>query len=158
MRLWSDAINSRGLFDARYTCDLDNSSPELRWEDPPPGTAAFALLAVDIDVHPDPFVHWLVYRIPPDLKHLPTGIPPQEQLPNGIRQGLNSFGKLGYSGPCPPRGANAHRYTFRLMALREAIDLEPRLKLPALTTRLDGLVLEAAEIHGLYQRQIERTG
>lgn len=28
----TDAINEQGQFDPRYTCDLDNSSPELRWE------------------------------------------------------------------------------------------------------------------------------
>jgi Raf kinase inhibitor-like YbhB/YbcL family protein len=107
----TDAIDDRGIFDPRYTCDQDNSSPELRWQDVPPGTAGFALIAEDLDAPSGIFAHWVIYNIPPELLHLPAGIPPQESLPNGIRQGLNSFGKLGYSGPCPPARDRAHRYS-----------------------------------------------
>ena len=37
------------------------------------------------------------------------------------RQGKNDFGKIGYGGPCPPRGT--HRYIFRLYALDRLLDL-----------------------------------
>jgi Raf kinase inhibitor-like YbhB/YbcL family protein len=157
MRLWTDAIDENGAFDARYTCDIDNSSPELRWSDPPERTAGFALIAEDIDA-PNSFAHWVVYAIPGTVTHLPTGIPPQDSLPNGIRQGLNGFGKLGYYGPCPPHGERAHRYRFRLFALRELPEFLPRLSRDALLDTIRGLIIETAELVGSYRRAIERAG
>src|SRR5690348_5845703 len=111
----TDALDRNGFFDPRYTCDADNSSPELRWS-VIPGAAAYALLAEDVSLD-DPFAHWVVYRIPAAVHHLPAGIPNQERLPNGICQGINSLGKLGYAGPCPPSGDRPHRYIFRLYSL-----------------------------------------
>jgi hypothetical protein len=37
-------------------------------------------------------------------------------------QGKNSFGKIGYSGPCPPHG-KPHRYFFRIYGLDTLLDL-----------------------------------
>lgn len=159
MRLRTDAIDDRGFFDARYTCDLDNSSPELRWEDPPEGTAGFVILGEEIAEDPAAgFSLWVVYSIPKDIAHLPAGIPPQDMLPNGIRQGVNGFNKLGYYGPCPPRGARVGQYAFRIYALREVPDLSNRLNRADLLARITPHVIETAEILGRYQRQIERAG
>src|SRR6185437_4406580 len=113
--LITDAILDNGSFDPRYTCDIDNSSPELRWRDPPEPVACFALIAEDLD-HPQKFAHWVVFNIPSTVRHLPAGIPPQEELPNGIKQGLNDWGKLGYAGPCPPTHSKPHRYAIRIYA------------------------------------------
>ncbi len=158
MRLTTDAVDPNGFFDARYTCDIDNSSPELRWETPPEGTAGFALIAEDPDVHPGPFAHWVVYNIPVSVLHLPTGIPPQDSLPNGIRQGVNSFGKLGYAGPCPPRGTRAHRYVFRLYALSELPEFPSRLNREKLLIEISPYILATAEVEGHYTRAVERAG
>jgi Raf kinase inhibitor-like YbhB/YbcL family protein len=158
MHLWSDAIDKRGAFDPRYTCDIDNSSPEVRWSEPPSGTQSFALL---IEAHAPaaaPFAHWVIYRIPSTLQHLPAGIAPQDQLPNGIRQGLNGAGKLGYSGPCPPRGAPPCRYVFRLFALNALPDLPSRLSASELLEQIQPLILDRAEFEGHYERQIQRAG
>jgi hypothetical protein len=35
----------------------------------------------------------------------------------GLKQTINDFGRLGYGGPCPPRGHGPHHYHFRLLAL-----------------------------------------
>ena len=32
--------------------------------------------------------------------------------------GRNSFGDVGYSGPCPPRDGGPHRYVFTIYALK----------------------------------------
>ena len=157
MKLWTDAVDPRGQIDARYTCDLDNSSPEFRWIEGPPEALSYALIAEDPDAPSGTFTHWVVYRIPPTLSHLPAGIPPQDQLPNGIRQGLNSFGKLGYAGPCPPRNS-AHRYVFRLYALREMPDLPSRMTSELFLEAITPVILATAEISGRYQRMIERAG
>ncbi|HAR42172.1 MAG TPA: YbhB/YbcL family Raf kinase inhibitor-like protein, partial [Bdellovibrionales bacterium] len=64
--LSTDAIFNNGEFDPRYTCDLDNSSPEIRWEGEPAGTQAFALIVDDVgrslsDAAESGFTHWLIY-------------------------------------------------------------------------------------------------
>jgi Raf kinase inhibitor-like YbhB/YbcL family protein len=159
MRLETDAIDDHGRFDARYTCDVDNSSPELRWEDCPGEAAGFAVIADAPGSDGGPgFVHWVVYNIPSKILHLPAGIPPQEMLPNRIRQGLNGLGKLGYYGPCPPRSGHAQTYRFRVFALRELSDLPSRLTASELLSRIGPQILGMAHIQGQYQRTIERAG
>jgi Raf kinase inhibitor-like YbhB/YbcL family protein len=158
MELFTDAIESAGHFDPRYTCDFDNSSPELRWSSAPEGTAGFALVAEDPDAPKGLFAHWVIYNIPAGLQHLPAGIPPQETLPNGIRQGVNSFGKLGYGGPCPPPGDPPHRYVFRLYALRAMPDLPPRVNRQQLLDAIGAVVIQTAEVTGRYQRMIQKAG
>jgi len=158
--LQSDAVDPNGMIDPRYTCDLDNSSPELRWRNPPDGTAGYALVAEDLDAPSGPFTHWVIYNIPNDLLHLPTGIPPQESLPNGIKQGLNSLGKLGYAGPCPPMRDQPHRYNFRLYALRALPELSTRISRDQLLEAIAGYTLATTEIQARYQRvtQAQRAG
>jgi hypothetical protein len=158
MQLTTDAIHSSGYFDPRYTCDFDNSSPELRWSDVPEGTQSFALIAEDPDAAPGMFAHWVVYQIPAQVHHLPAGIPAQETLPNGIRQGLNGFGKLGYGGPCPPSTDHAHRYYFRLYALRSTPELPNRATRDHLLSLIRPSILATAELMGKYQRMLQKAG
>jgi Raf kinase inhibitor-like YbhB/YbcL family protein len=161
LRLTTDAIDEKGYFDPRYTCDVDNSSPELRWENPPEETAGFAIVAESMEIGTEGgFAHWVVYHIPRDVHHLPTGIPPQDSLPNGIRQGLNGYGKLGYTGPCPPKNAKAARYRFRIFALRELSDPPPvRATCEQIMKLIAPHIIESSEVIGQYQRTlIERAG
>ena len=158
MKLSSDAIDSEGVLDPRYTCDLDNSSPELRWEDVPPETKEFALIAEDLDSDQNRVIHWVVYHIPAHVHHLPAGIPPQDSLPNGIRQGTNSLGRLGYSGPCPPPGDKPHRYRFRLFALNSHLQLPSRVQGNVLLDAAAQGLITDTEIIGKYQRTIQRAG
>jgi Raf kinase inhibitor-like YbhB/YbcL family protein len=151
MKLWTDATDSQGQFDARYTCDADNSSPELHWSNAPAKTKSFALVIDDIDA-PQGFCHWVVYHIPAHVSHLPAGIAPQDTLPNGIRQGLNSWGRLGYGGPCPPIGHHAHRYLFRLYALSETPKVQGRLNREQLINLIQPITLATAECEGSYMR------
>jgi Raf kinase inhibitor-like YbhB/YbcL family protein len=155
--IYTDAILDNGFFDPRYTCDVDNSSPELRWRDPPSDIAGFAIIAEDLD-HPQSFAHWVVFNIPPTIQHLPTGIPPQEILPNGIRQGLNGFGKLGYSGPCPPNHSKAHQYVFRLFALRAFPETVQRPTRDELLKAIAPYVAATVEVRGRYQRSMQIAG
>ncbi len=158
MRLSTDAIDSDGRFDPRYTCDIDNSSPELRWDDVPEGVHSFAVIAEDLDGASGPLTHWVVYQIPGHLRHLPAGIPPQDTLPNGVRQGVNSLNKLGYAGPCPPPRDQAHRYRFTLYALRDPGELPPRARREQLLDLIRDAVLAEARVEGRYQRLMERAG
>ncbi len=157
-RLVTDAVEDNGFFDPRYTCDINGSSPELRWVQAPAGTVEFALIAEDLDAPGAPYCHWVVYRIPGGLSHLPVGIPPQDLLPNGIRQGLNGSGKLGYAAPCPPIGHAPHRYVFRLFALNAAPDIPHRPRSEQLLELIRPYVIGTVEVMGRYGRAIERAG
>lgn len=158
MEISTDAINEQGVIDPRYTCDFDNSSPELRWTDPPEGTASLALIVEDPDAPQGLFTHWVVFDIPTSIRHLPAGIPAQDALPNGIRQGANSFGKLGYAGPCPPAGDSPHRYFFRIYALKSRLEIPHRATRDQLFTAIQPSIIATAEIMGRYRRAIQRAG
>lgn len=181
--LTTDSIGANSFFDPRYTCDINNSSPELRWDQIPPGTESFALIAEDPDaellrasrpgragraalragrptmsVPQEPFAHWVVYGISRDIRHLPAGVPPQDVLPNGIRQGLNSAGKLGYLGPCPAIGDPPHRYYFRIFALRTKLEFDNRLARAQLLDAIRDHVIDSAEFMGRYRRMAQKAG
>jgi Raf kinase inhibitor-like YbhB/YbcL family protein len=156
MQITTDATDSNGFFDPRYTGDFDNSSPELKWDGAPEETKCFALIAEDPDAPKGLFTHWLIYGIPASIHHLPAGIPAQETLPNGIRQGINSFGKLGYGGPFPPLGDHPHRYFFRLYALREQPEFHARASREELLALIEPHVIATAELMGRYQRVLQQ--
>jgi phosphatidylethanolamine-binding protein (PEBP) family uncharacterized protein len=52
-------------------------------------------------------------RIPPSVTSLNAG-----SAPPGAVAGRNTFGRIGYGGPCPPPGDKPHHYVFVLLALR----------------------------------------
>jgi Raf kinase inhibitor-like YbhB/YbcL family protein len=140
-----------GEMPKKCTCDGGESSPALAWAAPPPGTQSVALIAVDRDSPLNySFVHWVLYNLPADKRELSEGLPKQEQLPDGSRQGQNDFDKSGYGGPCP-LGKSAHRYAFALYAV------DTKLNLPAAATRkqvesaLRGHILAHSELVGRYQ-------
>lgn len=158
MEITTDALSMLGYFDPRYTCDFDNSSPELRWTDPPAETKEFAIIAEDRDARDGTFTHWVIYAIPAQINHLPAGIPPQETLPNGITQGLNSYRKLGYAGPCPPISDRPHRYFFKLYALNRQLFLPARLTRERFLDHALQYTLGWAEVMGRYQRIARAAG
>ena len=119
---------------------------------------SFVVVAEDPDAPSGMFTHWLIYNIPAALRHLPAGIPPQDTLPNGIKQGLNSYGKLGYAGPCPPVGDREHRYVFRLYALNRTLELPSRAQRDELLAALRPHVVATGELQARYRRHAQRAG
>jgi Raf kinase inhibitor-like YbhB/YbcL family protein len=115
MEISSSAFNSNGIIPVDYTCDGADRSPPLQWAEPPEGTRSFVLIVDDPDAPSGVFRHWGAYDLPKDLRQLATGAGNQESAE--FRQGQNDFGRIGYGGPCPPRGHGPHRYRFRLLAL-----------------------------------------
>jgi Raf kinase inhibitor-like YbhB/YbcL family protein len=63
----------------RYTCDGENLSPSLFWEEPPEGTVSFALTMVDPDAPGGLFVHWVYFDIPGEARSLPEAIETAEE-------------------------------------------------------------------------------
>lgn len=147
----SRAFRNGTRIPSRYTCEGDDLSPPLSWRDAPNGTRSYVLICEDPDSPSGLWTHWLVYDIPGDLNELEEGLPRTEILPNGAKQGLNTDGEVGYSGPCPPRG-RAHRYVFRILAVSSRLPLRPASSRKDLEEAVRGLVIARAEIVGLYGR------
>ena len=145
MKLESSAFSANGTIPAKYTCDGQDISPSLTWDEPPPGTQSFALIVDDPDAPGRTFVHWILYNLPAETRQLLEGI---DSI--GI-QGKNDFGKLGYGGPCPPSGI--HRYFFKLYALDTTVQLAAGSTKEQLLTAMDGHILGAAELIGRYSRR-----
>ena len=147
----SSAFEPGSRIPQNYTCDGRDVSPPLRWTGAPQGTAGFALICDDPDAAMGGWVHWVVYNIPADTDRLPEALSASERLESGALQGGNDFGKIGYGGPCPPRG-KPHRYFFRLYALDGQLSGAAGLTKKALLNQMKGHILETSEFYGLYGR------
>jgi Raf kinase inhibitor-like YbhB/YbcL family protein len=111
-RITSPNFNFGDLLDDRFTCDGADLSPHLVWSHSPTNTQSFALIMDDPDAPMGCWDHWILYNIPATICELQEGI---SELPEGTMEGLNSWEKTGYGGPCPPD--RIHRYYFKLYAL-----------------------------------------
>ena len=143
MQLTSPAFDDGGRIPAQHTCDGDDVSPPLAWDEVPEGTAAFVLLAEDPDA--GGFVHWLLTDIPGDARELPEGEGDAIGMP-----GRNEFGRTGWGGPCPPSGE--HRYVFSLFALSEPIRLAAEAGADEVREAVAHRLLGEGRLIGLYAR------
>jgi len=146
----SDSFSDGGMIPAKYTCDGANISPQLSWDNAPKGTKSFVLICEDPDAPMGTFTHWVLYDLPADVHELPENLPKDKILPNGAKQGITDFKKVGYGGPCPPNGT--HRYYFKLYALDTLLNLEPGLKKEDILKAMNGHILAQGQIMGKYAR------
>lgn len=144
------AFRDAGSIPKKFTCDGPDVSPALSWSDPPAGTKSLAIIADDPDAPGGTWVHWVLYDLPADTRKLPEAVAKDRELPNGALQGRNDFGKIGYNGPCPPRGS-AHRYFFKLYALDSKTGLKAGATKGDLEHAMKGHVLGQAQFIGKYQ-------
>jgi Raf kinase inhibitor-like YbhB/YbcL family protein len=135
------------MLPTRSSCDGEDLSPQLEWTGVPAGTAELALTMVDPDAPGGTFVHWLLWGLPPRVHELEEGM-----VPKGVHQGKNGFGRIGYGGPCPPRGDRPHRYVFTLYALSSPLSLPDGASVDELEAAIDGNVIEQAQLIGRYAR------
>lgn len=150
--LTSPAFSPGGEIPVRHTCDGPDLSPPLRWTAPPANTKGFALIVDDPDAPAGTWVHWVLYGLPPTLRELPEGVPARDTVPGLGTQGVNDFRKVGYGGPCPPRGP-AHRYVFKLYALDAELALPARKGKAEVVKAMEGHILAQAELMGRYKRR-----
>jgi hypothetical protein len=140
----SGAFSDGGEIPRPHTCDGDDLSPPLEWSDMPEGTRSLALVCDDPDAPGGTFTHWLAW-----------GIDPAGRLGEGERppfEGTNDFGRTGYGGPCPPRGHGPHRYSFRLYALGDELDVSAGAGKDEVEQAVRGPSLGVAELLGTYER------
>ena len=135
----------------QYTGDGVDQSPPLFWSELPSGTKSIALIYDDPDAPRGTWVHWVLYNLPASARSLPEGVPKQNELADGTRQGRNDFARVGYGGPCPPRGP-AHRYLFKLYALDARLDLKPGASKADLEKAMATHILAQGQLMGRYKR------
>lgn len=133
----------------QFTCEGTDTPPPLRWLGEPSQTKSFALIMDDPDAPGGTWNHWLLWDIPASVHALPGGS--TKTTPG--KSGANDFGKRGYGGPCPPRGAGWHRYFFRLFALdTPTLGVAEGAKRSAVEKALRRHVVAEASYMGLYER------
>ena len=147
----SPAFKEAGMIPAKYTCDGDNISPPLNWQQVPKGAKSFALISDDPDAPFGTWVHWVMWNIPAEANGLPESVPAGKELPNGSKQGVNDSRRNGYSGPCPPSGT--HRYYFKIYALDTMLNLSADSTKQDLFEAMKGHILAEGSLMGKYRRQ-----
>lgn len=156
LSLTSLAFTNGAQVPRRHTGDGEDLSPPLAWTGVPPEARELALIVDDPDApSPQPWVHWVLYRIPVTETGVAEAVHPKASPPSpaGAAQGKNSWGGFGYRGPAPPRGHGVHRYFFRLYALDAPLAQGPGLDKPALLKAMQGHVLAEVELLGTYERK-----
>jgi Raf kinase inhibitor-like YbhB/YbcL family protein len=142
-----------------YTADGKNISPPLAWSGLPPGTRELAVIHEDPTAPtPQPFVHWVIYKIPATAKDLPENISadPAAAMPTGLGgalQGVSGFRRPGYRGPAPPKPGRVHEYHFIVYALSEPLDVQAGLTKAQLLEAMKGKIIGQGHIIGTYERQ-----
>lgn len=131
------------------TCDGSDLSPQINWSTPPDKTKSIAVIVDDPDApghEGGTFTHWILWNVKGDTQLIGTG--GNGGYSGGIA-GTNDFGKLGYSGPCPPKGST-HHYHFRIYALDAAITLKPSDKRSDLDRAMNGHVIGQGDLVGIF--------
>lgn len=149
-QLFSNAFVDGGWIPDLHTCQGADVSPSLEWNGEPPGTRSFALILDDPDAPAGTWNHWLLYDLAPKARNLPQGY----KVGSLGVSGRNSWGKLGYGGPCPPKGHGPHRYFFRLYALNvESLGLPAGAEREEMERALKTRILAEAQYMGRYERK-----
>ena len=150
----SDRFTSQGTVRSRYTCDGIDLSPNVRWSGVPEGTGSIVLFLDDPDASSGTFTHWLIYDLPPSVSELPEGRGiASSGLPEGGYQGQNGFlGRLGFAGPCPPRG-ETHNYLLHIFAVDGTLDLAKRATSAEVIAAMRGRVVGHGSLAGTYRRE-----
>ncbi|KTD40247.1 YbhB/YbcL family Raf kinase inhibitor-like protein [Legionella parisiensis] len=144
--LESSAFKMNSMIPDEFTCNGVDQSPPLSWHNIPPNTQSLALVVDDPDSANGVWTHWIVFNIPPKMTSLGAGSP----VPPGAANAKNSWGGLGYRGPCPPVGI-AHSYHFKLYALSTVLSLGDGTTRDIVLNAMTGYVIGEAELVGLYQ-------
>ncbi|BBB32042.1 conserved hypothetical protein [Thermotomaculum hydrothermale] len=153
LHLKSPEFKNGGKIPEIFTCDGKDLSPELEITGIPKGTKSLVLIMDDPNAPMGTWVHWVVYNIPATVKTLKRDFPKKPVLPDGTTQGKNSWGKIGYGGPCPPKITGEHHYFFKLYAVDRKLNLPPGATKKEVLKAIKGHVRGRARLMGRYKRK-----
>lgn len=144
MKILSSAFEHGEPIPRKYTCEGDNVSPPLVFEDVPNEAKNLALVVDDPDAPVGVFDHWIAWNLDPTKREL-------SEAAEVETQGTNHYRELRYRGPCPPPGS-PHRYFFKLYALDTTLDLQQGATKGQLEEAMEGHILAKGELIGTYKR------
>lgn len=153
IKIASPAFQAGGEIPYKYSDYGEKISPELTIGQVPPEAQSLVLLMEDPDAPIKPYVHWVLFNVPPDTTHLRESMPGEMRLRDlgNANQGLNSHGSVGYIGPRPPYGDPAHHYHFQVFALDKKLDLAPGTERDTVLKAMQGHVLASGSVIGTYR-------
>jgi Raf kinase inhibitor-like YbhB/YbcL family protein len=142
LQITSPAFEYGGSIPSKYTCEGENVNPPLSIPVFPAEAKSLVLIVEDPDAAGKTFDHWIVWNI------FPVDIIKENSIP-GV-EGRNGFGKINYSGPCPPTGT--HRYFFKLYALDAMLDIKEGSEKDVVEKAMQEHVIASGEIMGTYRK------
>ncbi len=146
MEIKSPSFPANGFIPEVFSCRGNDTNPPLALENVPKDAKSLALIIDDPDAPAGTWVHWVMWNIHPDIGRIEAN-----SVPRGAVQGVNSWGKRSYGGPCPPSGT--HHYHFKLYALdTEKFSLAPGSGKKELEAAMKGHILAHSEIIGLFSK------
>jgi Raf kinase inhibitor-like YbhB/YbcL family protein len=146
MAIKSKAFLEQQYIPDQYTFKGADVNPPLTFENVPKDAKSLVLIIDDPDASSGSWIHWLIFNIPPQVKDIK-----ENEVPKGAKLGTNSFKRLAYGGPAPPRGP-AHHYFFMLYALDTVLNLKEGANKREIEEAMQGHVLAEAKLVGLYKR------
>ena len=153
MRLTSKSFKNGEEIPKKFTCEGENVSPELRWDNVPLSAKSLTLICDDPNAPtPEPWVHWIIFNIPPSA----SGLHENQDIKaiSGARAGKGTENSKKYQGPCPPHGHGVHKYFFKLYALDKSLEqLEEGISKKDLLKAMNGHIIEEADLIGKYERK-----
>lgn len=144
MFITSPAFDNSTHVPEQHTCMGDNINPPFEFGGIPAQTKTFVLVVEDRDATPDPWIHWLVFNIPPTTTYVPAG-----NIPTGGTEGIANGGTHGYEGPCPKYFSGTHHYYFSLFALDTALDLPASADKAQVAASMQNHIIGSAALLGL---------
>jgi Raf kinase inhibitor-like YbhB/YbcL family protein len=147
IKVISNAFKNDSLIPAKYSCDGENISPQLKWSKGPKGTKTFVLICDDPDAPAQVWVHWLIYNIPSTILEIPENAAEIK----GAKYGTTDFGNTNYGGPCPPDGT--HHYHFKIYALDCELPLATGATKENIESAMKNHILAKGEMIGMYARK-----
>ncbi len=144
----SSAFKDGDMIPQRFTCDGENINPLLEIKNVPQGAKSLALIMDDPDATGGRiWDHWILWNIDPKTQYIT-----EDSVPGGATEGLNSWNKNKYGGPCPPEGSKPHRYIFNVYALDVLLDIPASSTKADLAQAMEGHTIEKTTLMGLYGR------
>lgn len=154
MQITSPAFANGDYIPSKYTCEGENISPPLKFEDVPSETESLVLLVEDLSVKNRPWVHWVVFNIPPNAHGFEEG-----HTFEGSTLGLANGSYAGYKGPCPED--KEHEYQFSLFALDKILNIPEASDRAVIVREMRGHIIAQDTLRGKFvvpavQRMLKR--
>lgn len=144
MLLQSTAFSDNHEIPKQFTCLGENVNPPLEITEMPQETKSWVLIVEDRDATPIPWIHWLIFNIPPKITAIAA-----HSLPVGSTEGLANGNTFGYEGPCPKYFTGTHHYTFTAYALDTVLQLERDVTAHDVRSAMNGHILAQTALSGI---------